>query len=205
MAKFIRILGALFSIHLLLMVGGCVADDECGGNFDSRFGITGFSITESRNPDEANLFNIIDVNENDTVRFDSLHLEMRASFQVIAAKKKGSFFNAAYACSPLPPTPIDTVANIQVFTLEQTGVISFDTLEEVTDQFDVIAFTEEGGFGSRVALSEFNTGINPAGTSYFLFPTVEPDSVVNIGYKIVVNFTDGDSFDASSKFLYISP
>lgn len=191
-------------IHLMLFLAACSDDVECGG-FDSKFGILGFSITESKFEDESNLFNAIPITDADTVTYDSLYLNMNASIQTFSQNTKGSFFSAAYACSPITPEPVDTVTNIQVFSVEQTSVTTFDIVEDLTDQFDIISFTEVGGFSDRMTLTEFNSRERLAGSSYFLFPTWQPDSITSIGFKTIVNFTDNDSFEASSKIISIAP
>ena len=191
-------------IQIMLFLAACSDDVECNG-FDSKFGILGFSITESKFENENNLFNAIPITNSDTISYDSIYLNMNASIQTFSQNTKGSFFSAAYACSPISPIPVDTVANIQVFSVEQTNVTSFDILEDLTDQFDVISFTEIEGFSDRITLTEFNSIKRLAGSSYFLFPTWQPDSVTKIGFRVVVNFTDGDSFEASSKIIALAP
>lgn len=204
MKKYLKGILVFSGIHLLITLASCSDDVECGRGND-KFGITGFSIIESRFEDENNLFNALPVNTNDTISYDSLYLNMNANIQTFSYQGKGSFIGSAYACSPIPPSPVDTVANIQVFSQEQTGVFTFTVLDNLTDHFDIISFTQTGGFNTRISLKEFNLNERLASSSYFLFPTQKPDSITNISYKVIVNFNDGDSFEASSRLVNLAP
>ncbi|MGB3466918.1 MAG: hypothetical protein WBA74_16680, partial [Cyclobacteriaceae bacterium] len=185
MTKFYRGLIVFISIHTFFLIASCNEEVECGGYAD-KFGIIGFSVNEYKYLDEGNLFLTNDIAANDTISYDSLYLHLSANIQTFGQLNKGSFMNTCYACSPLIPYPVDTVASIRIFEKEQTGLLTFDIGKELSDDFDVVFFTEEYGFSARISLKEFNSVERPASSSYFLFPNKKPDELKRLSFEMVV-------------------
>ena len=205
MEKFIKCFTALLIMYLGMAVWSCSDEVDCGG-FASSFIINDVFMSEARMNEPDDLFNTRVIGSSDTISYDSLLLIATVSFDAIGYHQpKGSVISSAYACSPAPLTPLDTITSIEVFSIRQTGVVSFEVIEQVTDDFDIITLDNSNGLSDTFSLSQFNTNDAPASTEYFLLLNEAPEEIVNIGYQVVFNFSNRNPLEASSKFLYISP
>lgn len=204
MVKSYRGLTAFAMIQMIFLIASCNEGVECG-DFHDKFGIIGFNINEYHYEDESNFFLASALNSDDSVSYDSLFLHLNASIQTFSYNFKGSLVSSAYACSPLAPSPIDTVASIEIFKQEQTGPVNFNLGVELSADFDIVSFTETDGFSARIPLSEFNASDHPASSSYFLFLNRQPENSQRITYRIKVTFIDGDVMQASSAPIVITP
>jgi len=205
MEKFFKSFVLLCIIYLSGLITSC--NDDCNP-LNSQFSITDFNITESVVTGNSNLFNASEIALNDTIRFNNISINVRASFNTFLANqipKREFGFGSVTACEPPLLSPFDTVRSIKVTSIEPIGVSSFNTGIDVTSKFDVISFTEDGGFTRRISLSEFNSNEHLGSTSYFLFLNTPPDMIIETGFSVTVNFSNKAPITAASRILFISP
>ncbi|MEL7145029.1 MAG: hypothetical protein AAFO69_01570 [Bacteroidota bacterium] len=204
MTKYLKFIVALITIQSSILMIGCTGVGGCG-DFDSRFAITDLFLRSVKADDSDFLFDSSPLVDNDTTYYDSIALFIDVETESLAHLQKGSIFSAAYACSPPPLEPTDTISSIQVFLLRKTDIGSVEVVDEVSSQFSISAYSDFSGNIRNEPLSNFNSQDQPASELYLLRLDHEPTEVIEVGYKVIFNFTNRNPLEASSRFFYITP
>lgn len=108
-----------FALLVILMVPLACNDDDynCGKNTPRYTDITGLDGQNLRLQGD-NYRDVTPLADEERVTFDQYALRVVPTVEYTdqQANATGRWFGAAYACSPLPPQPIETIADIAVFS-----------------------------------------------------------------------------------------
>ena len=204
MKKFIKFIIALIVLHGSLLIVSCGDEVDCG-NSGSKFRVTDFFLYETKIKAETGDLPGDLFAASDTISFDSLVLNVEMTTENFALHHMGTFMSSAYACSPPLPNPVDTITSVEIFSLIRNNQGLIEVGERVTKDFDVIPVNVVFGELVKTSLTEFNQTPRATDDRYFFQLNKAPESVSELGYKIIFNFSTRALLEGSSEILYISP
>ena len=203
--KIIKILVLFAAFHFAgVLFYSCEDPVDCGG-FSSRYAVDAYTLTEASY--EGEYFSGTEIVKDDTVIYSEFKLQLNAIYTAIANRKvnNSGIFSNCVACSPPPLTPIDSIASIKVNEFYGTNDIASANSTEISNKFNIVTFSESEEFSSETSLIQFNETAHPAYTELFLFYTEKPEETIRIGFNVIVQLTNGETFEVSSKLFYIAP
>lgn len=196
---------------LLLLLAACTDENDCGdvgGNsYTNITGLTGSAVHFNN----AGYYGFETLKDSSAVMYGNFGLRLLPEVEYYALQKqkmpKGSWFSAAYACSPMPPRPSEKIADITVFShadyvqgSSSKVLAAGDTLNSVFEIYDYYS-------GRIVGLPDFlaDDDLMASEEGFVLRPAVAVASPQLHQFTVHYRLTNGEFYTYKAAPITLTP
>jgi len=188
---------------------GCDFGEDCGSATTSFYDVTGLS-GQNMQLNDRGYRNAETLADSAAVQFDKYAIAVYPSVETVSLKESQPTYwlPAAYACSPLPPQPIELVTDIAVFSdtdVQQADsdkvLAAGDTLNSLFEIYDLYS----GNITGLITFLDREKEIGASADGFFLTLVSQPKESATHRFTVHYHLDNGEFYSVTTAPVTVNP